>query len=78
MVNISSIPNIPLKELRKKESMSRRAYNACKISRLYTLHDIVSHYRLNKDFTTIQNTGVKTNEELITICEKYIANYAYA
>lgn len=75
-LSMNSIPKISLVELRSTEKMSRRAFNACKTSQLFYLEDIVSHYQAHKDFTSIQNTGVKTNTELIDICEKYIDSYA--
>ncbi len=68
--------NISLNKLIEVENLGVRGYNACKYFNLLTLKDLIEYYNTNGDFLKVRNCGKKSNEELITICEKY-KNYKF-
>lgn len=61
-----------LKELCTKENLSVRTYNVCRRANLMCLDDILIFYTINRTFKIIYNCGIKTESELINICNKYI------
>ncbi|GAB1450016.1 hypothetical protein MASR2M47_00720 [Draconibacterium sp.] len=69
-------PNYTLEFLCDLENLGVRGYNACKSFNLLTLNDLIAFYNANGDFLKVRNCGKKSNEELITICEKY-KNYQF-
>ncbi len=58
-------------EIYIKEKISVRSYNICKYNELHTVQDIKEHYFNHKSFYNLRNCGMKSNEELIEICNIY-------
>ena len=63
--------NTTIQILKDIENLSERSFNVCDFSRLNTLSDIVQYYKENGTFIKLKNCGQKSNEELLTIAEKY-------
>jgi len=63
--------DISLNEIKKRELLSVRTINVCEYSRLYSLELIIKYYLANASFLRLRNCGPKSNEELISFCEKY-------
>lgn len=61
-----------IEELYNVENLSARAYNVCNYNDLKKLSDVLSHYYLYKTFDNLRNCGKKSNEELKTLCLKYL------
>lgn len=68
---IQNTPNYTIEFLCDIENLGVRGYNACKYSNILTLKDLIDFYNTNGNFLNVKNCGKKSNEELITICEKY-------
>lgn len=51
-------------------NMSRRTFNVCRENYLDSARQILTYYIKNKNFLSLKNCGKKSNEELISICEK--------
>lgn len=64
--------DISLDKLRTDEDLSHRSYNVCLFHKYITLYDIIIHYQEKGSFNTLRNSGQKTNDELIKICNKYL------
>jgi hypothetical protein len=54
------------------KSLSVRSFNVCNNNGIKDLTEILSHYNNYGTFINIRNCGVKSNEELIDFCLKYI------
>lgn len=67
--------NYHIEELLKKENLSERTRNVCLDESIDTLYKIVAYYFKHGDFKIIRNCGEKTNTELISLSQKYIAKY---
>jgi hypothetical protein len=67
----NNLEDISLDELEKAEWISVRAINVCKNNRLTGLNNIISYYRINGTFKSLENCGEKTEKELSEICKKY-------
>lgn len=65
--------NIDLETLVRIEHISVRSYNVCKKAELTSLKLLLVYYinSPNKQFLSLQNCGIGSNYELVTICEKY-------
>lgn len=61
-----------LEQLRKVENLSVRAYNVCVVSKLGSLELIIDWYKKHGKFSNIRNCGNNTNQELETVCLKYL------
>jgi hypothetical protein len=62
-----------LEELKFKENLSIRTYNVCNDNELHNIQDIIEYYRYNGNFKQLRNCGVKSDQELIHLCEKYMS-----
>lgn len=70
-----SIPfDVSLESLSIKHNLSRRAYNVCHNTGLFSLSQILEYYIENHSFHFIRNCGSNSNNELISLCEKYLDN----
>jgi hypothetical protein len=63
--------DISLKLLTVYENISLRAINICKDNGISTISEILEYRQVYKDFKSSRNCGVKTNDELLYLCEKY-------
>lgn len=63
-----------LSELLERKLMSVRSSNICLRYRLNNLGELCDFYRKHKDFSRFKNLGVKSNNELINLCEAHIVN----
>ncbi|MBA3985738.1 MAG: hypothetical protein H0X63_03990 [Flavobacteriales bacterium] len=61
-----------IEEIYYSEDISVRACNVCNDNGLKDLSAILNYYRENKTFNSLRNCGKKSNEELTSICLKYI------
>jgi hypothetical protein len=52
--------------------LSVRAFNVCVYNELSTIESLIGYYKSNGSFDKFRNCGQKTNQELTTICIKYI------
>jgi hypothetical protein len=68
---IQFLPDYTIDDLTETENLGLRSYNICKYYNLLTLKDLVTYYFDNGDFLNMRNCGLKSNEELIDVCEKY-------
>jgi len=57
------------------EHLSERTVNVCQDESLNTLFKIINFYYKYGDFTMIKNCGEKTNNELVTLAQKYLIQY---
>lgn len=64
--------DIPLDRLRDVERMSVRAYHVCSNNGLESLDAILHHYHAYGSFLKLRNAGRLTEQELISICRKYL------
>ncbi len=69
----SNRDDILLEELIEIEWLSVRSINICKDAGLISLNRILDFYSKKGSFMSIRNCGTKTDQELIEICEKYLA-----
>jgi mannose-6-phosphate isomerase-like protein (cupin superfamily) len=68
----------PLEDLRLSEGLSTRSINVCLSVKLKTLGELLKFYsEKKKKFSSIGNCGVKSEGELIKVCEKY-KNYDFS
>ena len=65
------IINIELRELADIENFSVRTYNICENNDLDNLEKILQYYSENGNFKKLRNCGVKSEQELTDICNKY-------
>lgn len=61
-----------IEKLLNSSIISRRSFNVCKSHRLRDLNEILEYYRDKKSFDKLQNCGRRSNEELTSLCIKYI------
>ncbi len=73
---INEITNINLEQLNQMEDLTVRTYNVCYFNNLDTLKQIIDYYKEFGDFRRLRNCGRKSDDELITICQKY-ENYFF-
>ena len=66
------MPDIEIDQLVINKKISIRSSNICKKIGLTNLSNIISYFLENKNFFKIQNCGVKSNDELVRLCENYI------
>jgi len=67
----NSIKDISLNELADIEHLSIRAINVCCYSKLLSLDSILKHFNLKHSFLSLNGCGLKTENELLSICNKY-------
>ncbi len=60
-----------IKEVFRRNEMSVRAYNVCLENELYTLHELKEYLSTNGTFEHLTNCGMKTNRDLINLCNNY-------
>lgn len=65
-----------LNDLINQEQLSVRSVNICLSNALLDLDSIKGFYKKNGTFLILKNCGLKTEKELITICNKYPDNKA--
>lgn len=53
------------------EKLSMRSLNICKYSNLNDITSLLAHFRKYGNFLNVRNCGMKSNEELISVCLKY-------
>ena len=63
-----------IEEIYHSEHISVRSLNICKDNTIADLAALLKYYRENKTFDNLRNCGRKSNEELTSICLKYINN----
>ena len=63
-----------IEEIYHYEDISVRSFNVCNDNELKNLNAILKHYCEHKTFGNLRNCGRKSNEELTSLCLKYI-NY---
>lgn len=68
---IMNISDIPLDILAKENSMEIRTVNVCKENKLKSLKSILNYYKINKGFERMKNCGLKTQNDLKRIYDKY-------
>ena len=56
-------------------NLSVRSINGCVDAGLVTLYAIINYYFKHGNFTYLRRCGAKCNNELINICQYYIAKY---
>ena len=61
-------------ELYYKEDLSVRSYNICRFNGLDSIDKLKEYYLTNHSFEKLRNCGRRSNEELIEVCEKYLAS----
>jgi len=61
-----------LNQLSNLEEISVRSLNVCEGNGLLDLASMIRYYKEYKTFTNLKNCGIKSDEELTTICIKYI------
>jgi hypothetical protein len=64
--------DLSLKEINEREWMTVRAYNVCVDNGIEFLSQLLRVYSQPKSFSQFRNCGIKTEEELIEICKKYL------
>lgn len=67
--------NYHIAELIKTENLMVRTRNICIQNSLTTLYLIIEYYLTYNDFRALPHCGIKTNDELIQLCNKYIKKY---
>ena len=72
--NLTTLSSISLETLMEKHSMSVRAYNVCGANSLLNLGLILQYWNENKNFSTLENSGKKTELELLNICKFYVSD----
>ena len=70
MLNINDA-DISLEDLADKEFLSVRSVSICENADLTSLKRILDFYEKRKSFLFIRNCGVKTENELVQLCQKY-------
>ena len=70
-----SLVNYHLIELKIAENLSERATNICLDNELDSLFKVLDYFIEHQSFIELRNCGKKTNEELVTMCHKYIDKY---
>lgn len=64
--------NTSIKDLQKFEGISTRSVNACYSVNLTTLKQLLEfHKNKRNNFAMIRNCGLRTDKELVDVCEKY-------
>ena len=63
-----------IEEIQLIEPLSARSVNLCLYNDLHNLDDILNFYYDNDSFLKLRNCGVKSNNELISLCHKYAQN----
>jgi hypothetical protein len=63
--------DISLEILAIEEDLSERTINICLDNDLNSVAKIIDWWRTHKSFLKLRNCGVKTNDELLQVCEKY-------
>lgn len=58
-------------DIYNKEEISLRSYHVCKQNELNSVSDLINYYFKNNSFIELRNCGKKSNEELITLFNKY-------
>lgn len=61
-----------IKEIFHTEHISVRSFNVCNYNGLKDLSAILKYYREKRTFINLRNCGRNSNEELITLCLKYM------
>ena len=69
--NVTINNYLSLENLRKDKEIGNRSYNALLSSKVYTVQDIVLHYKKYGTFLNIKNIGELSNRELIDVVKKY-------
>ncbi|CEN35303.1 helicase associated domain-containing protein [Capnocytophaga cynodegmi] len=60
-------------EIYNNQEISVRSYNVCMYSGLNTVTELIEYYLRYNNFCKLRNCGQKSNEELVSICNKYQA-----
>lgn len=60
-----------LYEIHENKEISIRSYNVCRANRINNITDLKEYYSKYGSFDKLKNCGRKSNEELISICNKY-------
>ncbi len=68
---------ITIEEIYNASEISIRSYNVCTNNDINTVSKLIEVYYKHGSFEHFRNCGVKTNLELIEICEKYNNKYIY-
>lgn len=63
-----------IEEIQLIEPLSVRSINLCQYNDLLNLDLILNYYYENGTFLKLRNCGVKSNNELISLCHKYAQN----
>lgn len=71
-----TIIDIPIQQLRILENLSQRTINICNDNGINTLEEILKLKKENFKFSSLRNCGVKTDSELLHLCDKY-ENYHF-
>jgi hypothetical protein len=66
------MPDIEIDNLVINNKISIRSSNICKGIGLNMLSEIILYFQQKNNFYKIQNCGVKSNEELVRLCEYHI------
>lgn len=61
-----------IEEIYYSENISIRSFNICNDNDLEDLSGILKHFREHGTFDNLRNCGTKSNEQLMTLCLKYI------
>ena len=75
MAKMNSLKNFNIYELQQMHNLSVRSINGCVDAGLVTLYAIINYYFKHGNFTYLRRCGAKCNNELINICQYYIAKY---
>ncbi|MBP6754699.1 MAG: hypothetical protein KA210_01030 [Bacteroidia bacterium] len=59
-------------DLLNQKKITQRAYNLCLYNHIFTLEDLIKYFISNRNFNSLRNCGVKSNDELIVICKYYL------
>ena len=62
-------------EIYKTEKISVRSYHVCKSYSLNSIIDLKNYYYKYESFFRLRNCGVKSNNELIELCNQYQTEY---
>jgi len=63
--------DLTLEEVALLEDLSVRSINVCQSQGINSLKELLTHFYNNKSFLDIRNCGLKSEKELIDICNKY-------
>jgi hypothetical protein len=71
-MRIKQLRRTQVSEELRSEKMSVRSINLCKYNDLYDLQALLVHFRKFGSFLNLRNCGLKSNDELVSICLKSI------